>query len=127
MGSMNTTNLTFEQGLLVGAGGVAVVLIVLLILRPWRRAFFSGAPIPLATIVGMRLRGNPPNFLINAYLELVKSGVTAPVDLVECVYMKHRSEIRTPHDLAELSRTIAENQRNEISRHEAGQWPHESL
>lgn len=107
---MNTANLTFEQGVMVGAGGIAMVLLILLILRPWSRAFFSGASLPLFYIIGMRFRGNPPNLLIDAYIELIKSGIKIPMDHVECIYIKYKSKIRTPHDLAEMCQTIHENQ-----------------
>lgn len=106
---MNTADLTFEHGVLVGFGALAGLLIFLYILRPWRRALFSGAPISLATIIGMRLRSNPPNFLIDAYLELIKGGIVIPIDHIECVFMKYRSKINTPHDLAELSKELHEN------------------
>jgi hypothetical protein len=99
---MNTANLTFEQGVMVGAGGIAACLVILLILRPWRRTFFSGAPLSLAYIIGMRLRGNPPDFLIDAYLELVKGGLRIPMDHVECMYINKKFQITTPHDLAQL-------------------------
>ena len=123
---MNTADLTFEQGVMVGAGGVAAVLVILLILRPWRRAFFSGAPLSLAYIIGMRLRGNSPDFLIDAYLELVKGGAQIPMDHVECIYMKYKSKIRTPHDLAEMTLTIHENQQKETGQQNDGQLSSES-
>ena len=100
---MNTDQLTFEQGVLAGAAVVGAVLAGLLILRPWRRAFFAGAPLPLGSIIGMRLRGNPPGFLIDAHIELVKGGHQIPMEHVECIYMKCKWSITTPHDLAKMA------------------------
>jgi len=106
---MNTTNLTFEQGVMVGAGGVAAFLFALLVLKPWFRAFFSGARISIWYALGMRLRFSPVDLLLDAYLELAKGGFTIPIAHVEAIFMKYKSKIRTPHDLAELCQTIHEN------------------
>jgi len=106
---MNTADLTFEHGVLVGASVVLILFIVLWILRPWRRALLSEAPIPLMTIVAMRLRSNPPNFLIDAYVELAKGGIMMPIDHVECLFMKYRHQLNSPHDLAKLCQEIHEN------------------
>jgi len=97
---MNTANLTFEQGVLVGAGGVALFLFILLVLKPWLRALFSGARISLIYTLGMRLRFNPTDFILDAYLELSKGGYKIPIEHVECLYMKYKYELKIPHDLA---------------------------
>ena len=115
---MNTADLTFTQGVMVGAGGVILVLFVLLILKPWRRAFFSGAPVSLLYIIGMRLRGNSPNFLIDAYVELAKGGIRMPIDHVECLFMKYQYQIRSPHDLARMCQ-----ERHEYEQKQSGQQP----
>ena len=110
---MNTANLTFEQGVMTGAGIIAIFLVILLLLKPWRRAFFSGAHVPLSYIIGIRLRGNSPDFLIEAYIELVKGGISIPLGHIECIYIQNKYTIKTPHDLAKMALTFHENQQNE--------------
>lgn len=45
----------------------------------WFRALVSGAPISLGSLVGMRLRGLPPQFLVNAFIKVKKNN--APYDI----------------------------------------------
>lgn len=45
----------------------------------WFRALVSGAPISLGSLIGMRLRGLPPSFLVNAYIKVRKNN--APYDI----------------------------------------------
>ena len=117
---MNTAELTFEQGVMAGAGGVAAILILIFILRPWRRAMFSGAYLPLGYIIGMRLRGTPPCLLVDAYIELIKRGNQISMDVVECLYLQHKLKIRTSHDLAKICLAVSEK-----THAEDGQQPSE--
>lgn len=106
---MDTANLTFEQGVMVGAGGVAVFLFALLVLKPWLRAALFRAPISIWYALGMRLRFSPVDLLLDAYLELAKGGTIIPIAHVETLFMKYQYRIRTPHDLAELCQRIYDN------------------
>ena len=99
---MNTGNMTFEQGVTVGAGGVLALLVVLLLLGPWLRAMFSGGALPLATIIGIRLRGNPVYLLIDTHLALLKSGEVLPFPALEAAFIKHRSQVRRMEDLINI-------------------------
>ena len=86
-----------------------ILYFVVLILRPWRHAYFSNAYVPIAQILGMRLRGNPPDFLIDAYIILKKSDVAAPIGYVEVIYINNKNRVTTPVELAEL---VKENLKN---------------
>ncbi len=100
---MNTEQLTFEQGVTVGAGSVFMLLLLQLILRPWIKAILTSCPVGLMNIIGIRLRGNPVNLLIDAYIILRKSGHDTAMGVVECIYINNRLKIKTPEDLAELT------------------------
>jgi uncharacterized protein YqfA (UPF0365 family) len=89
-------------GVAAGAAAVLVLQAFLFLVRPWFKAFFSGCPVPLLTILGMRLRGNPAGLLIEAYIVLVKSGVAARLDVVEVVYIANKSKARTLDALVAL-------------------------
>ncbi len=100
---MNTEQLTFEQGIMVGAGGIFMLMILLLIMRPWIKAVLTACPVGFINILGIRLRGNPINLLIDAYIILCKSGHDTAMGVVECIYINNRLKIKTPEDLAELT------------------------
>ena len=72
------------------------------VIRPWVRAFTSGAPVSFLSILGMRLRGNPPSLLIDAYGTLKRAGVHATISEVELTYMDNRTRVRTSPDLVSL-------------------------
>ena len=77
--------------------------------RPWMPAFMAGAPIPLFTIVGMRLRQNPVSLLIDAYLQLRWNHVDATIAEVERCYMQNSNRITTAQDL--VDRVLQERDR----------------
>jgi uncharacterized protein YqfA (UPF0365 family) len=70
--------------------------------RPWLRAAASGAPVSIFSVLGMRLRGNPPILLVDAYVALRRAGVNASIADVEGAYIDHRTRVRTHDDLVEL-------------------------
>lgn len=75
--------------------------------RPWLRGLLYGTPVPFVRILAMRLRGNPPLLLIDAYIALQRAGVSATIDDVENVYIDSRTRIVTSDDLAELVKATA--------------------
>ncbi len=86
---------------------IACVILVLFIfflsfLKLWVRAFTSGVPINLARIIGMKLRGNPAQLLIDAYVLLSKEGVATSLDETEYLYIRNRNRIRLPEELVRL-------------------------
>jgi uncharacterized protein YqfA (UPF0365 family) len=70
----------------------------------WIRARLSGAPIPLETLVGMRLKGIPLRLLVDAAVTLRHSGQTVGYDELESVYLAERYSIRRPQDLINVVR-----------------------
>lgn len=85
--------------LLIGVGiGVALTVVVYQLIAffnifsPWLRGFMSGAPVPLLSLVGMRLRGSPIDFLLEAHRSLAQAGTPVDLQVVESCYVanKHR-------------------------------------
>jgi hypothetical protein len=48
------------------------------------------------------LRGNPPLFVVDAYVLLKRSGVNVSIADVEIAYINHKTRVRTRDDLVEL-------------------------
>ena len=108
-------------GVAAGAGAVLIIQVVLFLLRPWVKAFFSSCPVSLLTILGMRFRGNPPGLLIEAYIVLAKSGVNAPLDVVEVVYIANKTKARSPDDLVTLVKEQPKKDRDGTAGGRAGE------
>jgi len=66
------------------------------------RAALNAAPVPLVRIVAMRLRGNPPTLLIDAYIALKRAGMSVTISDVENVYIDSRNRVSTSSDLVEF-------------------------
>lgn len=81
-----------------------LVLFVLFFLffRAWVRAILSGFPVPLISIITMRLRGVPPILLVDAYTALRRTGNETTVREVEESYLANRTRVRTSQDLIGL-------------------------
>ena len=73
--------------------------ISILLIRPWLRAFLHGAPVSLLHIIAMRLRGNPPTLLIDAYIALQRANIRATLADVENTYIDTKNQITTSDDL----------------------------
>ncbi len=71
---------------------VVVVFIFVLLVRKWLRAVLHGVPVSFIRIVAMRLRGNPPVLLIDAYIALKRAGIAGTIGDVEtCVHRRQKS------------------------------------
>ncbi len=88
---------------------IAVAITVLLVMalflsfmRVWVKAMTSGVPVSILRIVGMRLRGNPTDLLIDAHILLTKQQTSATLDETEYIYMENRNRIRSSDDLIRL-------------------------
>lgn len=88
--------------LLVGViAGVALTLSVQRIIefigiyRPWMRATMSGAPVSLAMLIGMRLRGSPLDFLLDTHLAVVHAGKKSDLRLIESCYLANQHLLPT--------------------------------
>ncbi|HUT31490.1 MAG TPA: hypothetical protein VMX13_16970 [Sedimentisphaerales bacterium] len=86
--------IAFALGVVVGAAALLCVLGILLIMRPWLRALLGGAlDVRFAHVVGMRLRGNPPMLLVDAYLKLLHSGKRTTIQMVESCYIANKGRV----------------------------------
>ena len=81
---------------------VVAVFAVVLVLRPWLRAFLHGAPVSVIQIVGMRLRGNPPEILIDAFIALRRAGLVVTIADVENAYFDGKNRVSNSNDLVEI-------------------------
>ena len=91
----------------IAIGVVAIVGLALLVLfaqlfRPWLRAYLHGTPVPIFQIVGMKLRRNPTQLLIEAYITLKRKDDSVRMDLLESTYIDHRGKIVTYEDLVRI-------------------------
>lgn len=93
----------FIAGYIAGLATVILFWVAGFILGPWARAFTSGAPVSVGTIVGMRLRRTPPHLLIDAYIRLVKKDMKPKMHDIELLYIAHREKIHTAADLVDLA------------------------
>ena len=53
---------------------LVIFVAIVFLAAPWMRAFMSGAPISLVQLIGMRLRGVPPNLVVDSVVTLVHRG-----------------------------------------------------
>ncbi len=86
----------FVVGLVCGAVLTFVIIRVadfVSIILPWKRAFMSGAKVSMFSIIGMRMRGCPPPFIVDAYCALVHSGHDVTIQQVESCYISRKHEI----------------------------------
>jgi len=86
--------------LLLGVSITAAVLIFRLF-RPWLQAIMAGAPVSIIHIIGMRMRGNPPELIIPAYISLHHSGDMIPLSEVESTYIANPGRIHTVKELVD--------------------------
>ncbi|MEP3479267.1 MAG: hypothetical protein ABJZ55_08475 [Fuerstiella sp.] len=73
--------------------------VVFLILKPWLRSFMSGGKVSVLEIAMTRMRKNPVNLIVDAYLSLQYSGFKTTYATVEKHYIVYRSKIITSTDL----------------------------
>jgi uncharacterized protein YqfA (UPF0365 family) len=91
---------------------VLIVLVFAVALRPWARALAARAPVSLGEILAMRLRGNPPGLIIDAYLILIRRGLSASLQRVENTYQAHKGQVM---DASQLAQWVEERRRQEAS------------
>ena len=81
---------------------LVVVATGLLLVRPWLKSFMYGTPVPMFNILAMRLRGNPPNLLIDAYIALRRAGEQFTIADVENAYIDNKNRIASSDELVAL-------------------------
>ncbi len=89
----------FVTGCAVGAGTVIGLLLCVRIVAPWLRLLTSGGKGSFCHVVGMRLRGNPPFLIIDAYLSLLHSGEEITLRELESHYIANRTRVMNSEDL----------------------------
>lgn len=106
--------LAFVCGFVLGIG-VSLFFRALNLFIPWLRAFTSGAPVSLTSIIGMTFRGNSPRQLIDALIILKQRGREAvTIAEIERFYLASGSNI--PDSLTLAERWDAENTKQESGR-----------
>lgn len=92
--------LSIEAGIVIVALVVLILLISVVLLgivvsvRPWLRARLGGGTdVQVAYVIGMRLRGNPPMLLVDAYLKLLHSGKQTTIQMVESCYIANKGRV----------------------------------
>jgi uncharacterized protein YqfA (UPF0365 family) len=63
--------------------GVLPALWMAYLLRPWFKGMASGVPLRIVDVIGMRLRGVPPDLIIGAHIMTVKAGCTVSLRILE--------------------------------------------
>lgn len=79
-------------------GGVFLFILLLIVLsffNVWLRALLAGAPVGLATLVAMRLRGVPYAMIVDARIAAVKAGLRPNIDEFEAHYLAEGNLIQT--------------------------------
>ncbi|MBE6368380.1 MAG: UPF0365 family protein [Lentisphaerae bacterium] len=81
----------------VGLIGMAVVLVIAVLViglilymipvRHWIAAMFSGVPVGIFALIGMRLRRVPPTAIVDALIQARKAGIDVRVDTLEAHYL----------------------------------------
>jgi uncharacterized protein YqfA (UPF0365 family) len=103
---MNVTRLIFNDAVVFVAALLCVVLLsiafLVLVVKPWLRAFLHGTPVSLIHVVGMRLRGTPPSIVIDAYIQLHRAGLRPSIVELESCYVDSRIRIITSWDLVDV-------------------------
>ncbi len=80
--------------------GICVIFISLL--SKWLKAIASGTPIHILRLLGIKLRGNPIDLLIDAHVVLSKENVTDNLDETEYTYIQNKNRIHSAEDLVRL-------------------------
>ncbi|MCC6695208.1 MAG: flotillin-like FloA family protein [Candidatus Hydrogenedentes bacterium] len=80
----------FWPGFVFGVLSMLSVQFLLYAAHPWIKAYLSGAHVQLLQIVAMRLRGNPPIRIIDAYVQMTKRGHRISIDVVEATFIAHQ-------------------------------------
>ena len=72
---------------LIGIFVLGFVVIFLNFLGVWIRALMSGARVPLASLIGMKLRRVPPSLIVEARIMLIKAGLRIATDELEAHFL----------------------------------------
>ena len=95
---MNTTLLlTVASGGAWGTAGLVIILVLAVLVlglilymipvRHWIAAMFSGVPVGIFALIGMRLRRVPPADIVDALIQARKAGIDVRADTLEAHYL----------------------------------------
>lgn len=98
-------------GLLIAPIIALFALLLLAILSaaladPWIRGLLGGAPVSVAQLLGMRVRGVPPRLLVDSIVALVRRGYRFDPMMyhqAESLYLAQRYPACSPEQLADLT------------------------
>lgn len=82
---------------LIIGGIILLVLLIILIsfFNTWLKAMLVGAPVSIATLIAMRLRGVPYNLVVDARITASKAGILLDTDLLEAHYLAEGNLVQT--------------------------------
>ena len=78
---------TLFIALLVGLGGLGLLFFYFIPVGLWITAFFSGVPVSLFTLIGMRLRKVNPQEVIRPLISATKAGLELEIDKLEAHHL----------------------------------------
>jgi uncharacterized protein YqfA (UPF0365 family) len=81
---------------------LGLMCMMLVLAKDWLRAMLSGAPILVWDLIGMRLRGNPPSLLVDAYVSLKLQGHAVSIKTIESIYIANRSLVMDSGQLVNM-------------------------
>lgn len=93
--------ISVPQVVLVIAGIFLLVVFILIIsfFKVWLKAWLSGAPVSIANLIAMRLRGVPYSLIVDSRITMAKAGVDIHSDQVEQHYLAGGDIIQTTQAL----------------------------
>jgi uncharacterized protein YqfA (UPF0365 family) len=94
--------------------GLLVFLLIALYGRIWLRALLSGARVTFPVLVAMRLRGNPPKIIVDAYVGLIHAGTDVSLAQVESLYIANKMEAYSSRELIAIVLRAIEKQGTEV-------------
>ncbi len=79
--------------------GIAILLFLYLFfiiipIRHWIAAIFSGVNVSIFSLIGMRLRQVPPQLIVDAMIQTQKAGIHIPSDILEAHYLAGGNVLR---------------------------------
>ncbi|MBR1966134.1 MAG: flotillin-like protein FloA [Lentisphaeria bacterium] len=79
--------------------GIAILLFlyiffVIIPIRHWIAAIFSGVHVSIFSLIGMRLRQVPPQLIVDAMIQTQKAGIHIPSDILEAHFLAGGNVLR---------------------------------
>ena len=90
-----------KQIIIISILSVVLITFILVILRPWIKAWSSGVYMSVMEVLFMKLRGTPVNLLIEVAMTLKHSEDEFSYQELEVTYIAEKFNISGPKDLYE--------------------------